>query len=104
MRTTIIAAAVALAALAVAAAPAAAADDRDAAYLNAIHARGITATGGDASFLDLAHTVCRGLGQGLSMNALIYELQMHEGGGATDDDMAFLVKSATVSYCPQYIK
>jgi hypothetical protein len=101
MRGIVIAAA-AVAAMVVTAPTAAA--EPDATYLKAVHARGIDMNGGDQAIIGFGHTICGALARGLSMNALIDELELHERDGMTDDDMEFLVKAAAVSYCPLYIK
>jgi hypothetical protein len=103
-RVTLPIAAAAVAAVVVTA-PTAAADDPDAAYLKALHNHGIVGVnGGDSRLIRSGHEICGLLAGGLSMNAVIDALQLNEKNGATDDDMAFLVKVAAASYCPQYIK
>lgn len=92
------------AAIALAAPPTAHADDIDDTYLHALHIHGITSTAGDQELIKEAHDICTVLGSGLSMNAVVDNLELHQRNGMADADTKFVVKAAAASYCPEYIQ
>jgi hypothetical protein len=76
--------------------------DTDAAFLEAIHAHGITNDGGDTALISLAHGVCGQLGSGLSIDGIA------EHWGLTSQRMSadsarFYVRTAAAAYCPQHL-
>jgi hypothetical protein len=72
----------------------------DAAFLQAIHDRGITNDGGDTALIALAHGVCDQLRSGQSVDGIA------EHWGLTSQRMStesarFYVRTAAAAYCPQ---
>lgn len=84
-------------------APVAHADDTDTAYLDALHAHGISSEKGDQALIGIGHKVCTLLEDGISMNALEDEADLHKGPELTDADMNTIIQDAAAAYCPQDI-
>jgi Protein of unknown function (DUF732) len=84
--------------------PARADADDDADFLRAMHSHGITSKGGDSALISGAHGLCGLLYGGYTVQGLIYMGDLHERNGMSDDDVAFLVRTAVAAYCPEYLK
>ena len=80
------------------------ATSEDTAFLDAIHAHGLTSKNGDQAMVNLAHDFCGLLSEGGSVDGVADHAAMVEIKQLSHDDVRFYVQTAAAAYCPQYIK